>query len=65
MNIKYQCFFFGCLFHIGINMFLQDVLSLEGYINYVRAGWVDMSPWWGIGVITISLIAFANTKYNH
>lgn len=64
MNAKYQCFFWGYLFHTGLNMFLQDLRGLDKYIVWVRANWIDLSPWWGFFVMFISITALAYTKYN-
>lgn len=64
MNAKYLCFFWGFLFSSALRMFFQDMMGLDKYINYVKSGWVDISPWLGFGVMVVALIGFAKTKYN-
>jgi len=62
MSIRYRCFFCGYLFCCGLRMFQQDMIGLDKYLNFVTAGWVFISPWWGIGVMILAIIGCAKTK---
>lgn len=33
----------------GVTMAVQDSMGLEAYIEHLRASWVILSPWWGVG----------------
>ena len=61
MNLKYKSFLFGYLFCIGSEMFNQDMMGLEKYINYISAGWVELSPVWGF-LLMITAIVLVTTE---
>ena len=37
----------GVAFTLGVFMFFQDVLGLEGYVEYVRHNWIELH--WAVG----------------
>lgn len=46
----------GYMIHLGLDMFHQDLLGLEGYIALVREGWVNLHPIVGLLVIVVAFI---------
>ena len=46
----------GMMFAVGLAMFRQDSLGLQGYIEWVRLNWVDLH--WSVGLM-LALGGFA------
>lgn len=40
---------------IGTRMAHQDTLGLEAYLEWAKASWVQLSPWWGHALVILSV----------
>lgn len=58
MSRSFLCGFFA---QLGIHMFVQDWLGLEGYIAFAREHWWHISWVWG-AAITIGAVLFYTRK---
>lgn len=45
----------GLCFMGGFHMFVQDLMGLEMYIQYLRNHWVDLSWWVGFSIMVLGL----------
>lgn len=50
----------GYLFNAGSQMFRQDLMGKEKYMQMVDLMWVDLSPYWGLGIMLIAAFAFVH-----
>ena len=51
--LLFMCGFSACA---GLMCFHQDLLGLEGYIDYLRRNWVNLSPWVGMTGAVINVM---------
>lgn len=49
-------FWSGALFVIGVDMGVQDLYGLDGWITHLRADWITLSPFWGFAVAAIAVL---------
>ena len=50
----WTAFFAGWLFSVGYHMGIQDAMGLEGYIKFMRKGWIELSPLVGALVVALA-----------
>lgn len=55
-------FWSGALFVIGVDMGVQDLYGLEGYIAHLRADWITLSPFWGFAIAFVALVFYGVTE---
>jgi hypothetical protein len=48
-----RSYWYGFFSYMGVNMFIQDWLGLEGYIAFVERNWADLH--WGVGLVIAAL----------
>lgn len=58
----WKCFLAGWVASIGLNMFHQDMLGLDKYLEYLKITWHHISPFWGLAIFVVACIVFAHTK---
>ena len=56
--------FLGFLFGTGLDMFRQDLWGKEKYMQMVDLLWVDLSPYWGLGIMIIAMVLISREATN-
>lgn len=62
MNPLRTKFFAGIVFGCGVDMMVQDLYGLDGYITHLRADWINLSPWIGFFVMLAAMVVAATSK---
>lgn len=51
---RFGIFCAGGMFVLGVNMFAQDLMGMEAFLERARDGWVHMSPLWWVPLIAMA-----------